>query len=85
MFSIEIAKLVISIDNRYEYIKERCRDYITQKKNPDIRIVITDEMIEEYASYVDSKAVAEYYPVHYTLYRRLHHESVSGCGHCKRR
>ena len=32
MFTIRIAQLNISIDNKYEYLPDMCRDYITDEK-----------------------------------------------------
>lgn len=45
MFTIEIAGLLVEIDNRYEDIKKRCEDYIvTPDRKPDIRAGLSDEV-----------------------------------------
>ncbi len=79
MFNIEIAGLVITIDNRFEYVKERCQDYITDKSNTTgIILSATDEMLENSISYkaeYDGEEItlpeAEFDCIHYPLYRRL--------------
>ncbi len=45
MFTIRIAQLNISIDNKYEYLPDMCRDYITDEKAWYI-ISATDEEIK---------------------------------------
>ncbi len=44
MFNIKIADTVISIDNKYSYIKEMCRDYITDEE-PAFSVFATDDEI----------------------------------------
>ncbi|MCD8155640.1 MAG: hypothetical protein LUF78_13330 [Clostridiales bacterium] len=47
MFCIEIAGLLVEIDNRYEKIKTQCKDYIVEAdQEPDIRVATTDKMLE---------------------------------------
>ncbi len=47
MFCIEIAGLLVEIDNRYDEIEKRCRDYIVEPdREPDIRVKTTDETLE---------------------------------------
>lgn len=45
MFSIKIADLVICIHNRYSYVENMCRDYITDDCNINFDIEISDEDI----------------------------------------
>lgn len=49
MFSIRIAELVVRIDNKYDYVREFCKDYIVSDElKPDISIVIPErELIKE--------------------------------------
>lgn len=48
MFTIEIAGLLVEIDNRYEDIKKRCEDYIVMPdRKPDIRAGLSDEVWED--------------------------------------
>ena len=48
MFQIEIAGLVIHIENRFEDVYHLCRDYITREdKQADIRVSVSDEEIEK--------------------------------------
>lgn len=44
MFDIMLAEVSIRIDNKYEYIREMCRDYITDKA-PEFTVSATDEEI----------------------------------------
>ncbi|MCD8122324.1 MAG: hypothetical protein LUE65_08825 [Clostridiales bacterium] len=47
MFCIEIAGLLVEIDNRYDEIEKRCRDYVVKPdREPDIRVKTTDEILE---------------------------------------
>ena len=45
MFYLKIADLIIKIDNKYDYIKDMCRDYITDADTPDIEVIVSDEDI----------------------------------------
>lgn len=80
MFNIEIAGLVITVDNRYQYIEERCRDYITEKENTTgIILSATDDMMNnsiEYKRKFDHEEIspeeAEFDCIHYPLYKQLH-------------
>ena len=44
MFDIKIADVSIRIDNKYEYIREMCRDYLTEE-TPEFEVSATDEEI----------------------------------------
>lgn len=44
MFDIKIADIPIRIENKYEYIREMCRDYITDEI-PEFTVSATDEEI----------------------------------------
>ena len=44
MFQIEVAGLVIRIDNRYSFVQDMCGDYITDSDRPaDITVSISEE------------------------------------------
>ena len=44
MFQIEVAEFVIRLQNRYEDVRELCKDYITgDERNPDIIIRVSEE------------------------------------------
>lgn len=49
MFQIESADLVIRIENRYDYVRELCREYITEEDRlPDLTVSVSeDELIRE--------------------------------------
>ncbi len=47
MFCIEIAGLLVGIDNRYDEIEKRCKDYIVEPdREPDISVKTTDEILD---------------------------------------
>ncbi len=64
MFVVELAQLNIAIDNKYQYIEDMCKDYITDKA-ADFTVAVTDEEIKaeesvegDYpAGYLESLAV----------------------------
>ena len=48
MSQIEAAGLVIRIENRYDYVKNLCREYLTdENRTPDITIEVTEEEIRK--------------------------------------
>ena len=44
MFNMKIADIVIGIENKYEYIREMCRDYVTEEE-AEFCVSVTDEEI----------------------------------------
>ncbi|MCD8365040.1 MAG: hypothetical protein LUC83_04365, partial [Clostridiales bacterium] len=47
MFYIKVADLLVEIDNQYDVIEKKCRDYIVEpEREPDIRVRSTDEFLE---------------------------------------
>jgi len=80
MYNIRIAELIISIDNKYDYVKERCRDYITNEaNNTGIELSVTNERMQESIDYklkFDGETIgfpeAEFDAIHYALYAMLH-------------
>lgn len=79
MFYIEIAKLLIRVENKYDYLKEVCKDYIVEPyKEEDAWFGITDEEIQfsyEWHLKYDGEKVslpyAEYTQAHQKLYAHL--------------
>ena len=48
MFQIEVAGLVIRIENRYEDVRKLCQDYITgEERKADICISVSEEELQE--------------------------------------
>ena len=48
MFQIEVAGLVIRIENRYPDVRELCRDYITgDNRKADICVSVSEEELQE--------------------------------------
>ena len=48
MFQIEVAGLVIRIENRYEDVRKLCQDYITgEERKADIFISVSEEELQE--------------------------------------
>lgn len=80
MFNIKIADLVITIDNKYSEVRDRCADYITaEENNTDITLSVTEDRMQysiEYKRQFDGEEItmpeAEYDAIHYGLYARLH-------------
>ncbi|MCD7818269.1 MAG: hypothetical protein LUH07_04370 [Lachnospiraceae bacterium] len=79
MFTIEIAGLLVEIDNRYEEIRERCKDYIVEaEREPDMRAWVTDQMMEPLLQWWkknDPEHIPmgriEFYALHGSIYPRL--------------
>ncbi len=63
MFYIKIADLTVAIDNKYEYVRMLCRDYIIPPvESPDTVVKVSDEEIKEeiaIAEFPVSEAYAE--------------------------
>ncbi len=76
MFTIEIAGILIEIDNRYDVIENRCKDYIVMPdRKPDISVKTTDELMaatlavcseEDLEQY--SMGDLEYFSMHEQIY-----------------
>lgn len=45
MFCVQLAGIVIEIDNRYEHIHRICKDYIVEGKEPSFTVHVTEEEI----------------------------------------
>lgn len=69
MFTIRIADTIVQIDNRYDFIKDYCKNYITENEMPDIVIGVTEEEIYAEQS-VQSVATPQYLET-LAVYRKL--------------
>lgn len=49
MFRIKIADLTIRIDNRYEYVRHLCSQYLTEGEEEDFDVAASEEEIQEEA------------------------------------
>lgn len=47
MFYAKIADMVIRIDNKYDYIKQKCLGYICSEQTPDMTVSASEEEINE--------------------------------------
>ena len=80
MFNIKIADLVITVDNKYPEVLDRCADYTTTEENDTgITLSVTEDRMRysiEYKRDFDGEEIswpeAEYDAIHYELYGRLH-------------
>ena len=45
MFCVQLAGIVIEIDNRYEHVHRICKDYIVEGKEPSFTVHVTEEEI----------------------------------------
>jgi hypothetical protein len=61
MFIIKIADINVCIDNKYDYVKTLCKDYIVEDRNaPDITISVTDEEIANEVKLAEFDAPVDY-------------------------
>ena len=48
MFNIRIADIIVNIDNKYDYVKNICKDYIVDDSAAvDIAVEISEKLIDE--------------------------------------
>lgn len=64
MFTVKLADVIFRIDNKYDYVKNMCRDYIVSDNDADVLISVCGEEIQaekssgnESDSYAESLAV----------------------------
>ena len=48
MFKIRIADVTVEIDNRYNYVYEKCRDYLTSDGEPAFRVAVSDAEVRTF-------------------------------------
>lgn len=86
VFSIRIAELVVRIDNKYDYVRELCKDYIVSDELPaDMTVSVSQEDIlkEMRGSGIDTDAEIDFpeahwkgYPESLCIYRCIVHEML---------
>ena len=71
MFTIRIADITISIDNKYEYVRRLCRNYIVDiSEAPDMLISVSDEEIAKEVASADTH-VSDAYAEGVCTYRKI--------------
>ena len=61
MFYIKIADITVAIDNKYEYVRMLCRDYIIPPaQEPDMTVRVDEEEIREEMSIAELPVSADY-------------------------
>ena len=72
MFQIEMAGLVVRIENRFEYVHDLCRDYITSMDRPaDITVSVTEEELRLKVSTSPVSLYNDGYAEGVTLYEKI--------------
>lgn len=77
MFYIKIADMIVGIENKYDYIKDLCKDYICPEQKADMLISVTDEDIS--AETTDER-YPEYYLESLAVYRKISDKLTAGDG-----
>ena len=75
MFNIKIADVSVCIDNKYEYIREMCRDYITDEP-AEFSVSVTDDEIKREND--TNEGFPDYYLETLAVYRKIAKE-LSAC------
>ena len=70
MFNIKLADIVISVDNKYGYIREMCRDYITEE-TADFSVSVTDEEILHEENGESGEKFPPFYLETLAVYRKI--------------
>lgn len=71
MFTIQIADIVVNIDNQYSYVRRLCQDYvIALSDNPDMTVFVTEEEIRAEIQ-VTPNRVTEDYAEGVCVYRKI--------------
>ena len=69
MFNIKIADIVIGVENKYEYIREMCRDYITEEKAEFCVSATDEEIMSEDAG--EEQGLPPFYLETLAIYRKI--------------
>ena len=48
MFQIRLAEVTVEIDNRHNYVYEKCRDYLCHEEAPAFRVAVSDGEVKTY-------------------------------------
>lgn len=71
MFLIKMAEIVIAVDNKYEYVKRLCRNYIvSEEEAPQMTVSVSEEQIETEIS-VSGREVSPAYAEGVCVYRNI--------------
>lgn len=72
MFQIETACLVIRIENRYDYVKNLCREYITEQDHPaDITVSVSEEELRREMEKVPGDFLSDGYTEGVVIYEKI--------------
>ena len=72
MFQIETACLVIRIENRYDYVKNLCREYITEPDRPaDITVSVSEEELRREMEKVPGELLSDGYTEGVVIYEKI--------------
>lgn len=78
MFQIEVAGLVININNRFDIVRCLCRDYITEKGGQaDIEVTASDEEIKSEHEKEPEKGYSEGYTESVVIYKKISNALVA--------
>ena len=73
MVQIEAARLVIRMENRFEYVRNLCRDYITSDDRPaDITVSVTEEELRREIEKAPECFFGDGYAEGVVLYEKIH-------------
>ena len=60
MFCMRIADVTVGVDHRYEYVRELCRDYLTESAEPAFTVSVSDtEIMDQIMTSECSRGYAE--------------------------
>ena len=72
MFQIEAAGLVIRIENRYDFVQNLCRDYITAPDRPaDIAVCVQEEELRREAEKAPDPSLSDAYHEAVAAYKQI--------------
>ena len=72
MFQIEVAGLVVRIDNQYEYVKDLCGDYLTSSDRlADISVSVSEEELQRELKESPTAYFSEGYAEGVMLYEKI--------------
>lgn len=71
MLKIKIADFVIEIDNKYDFLADMCKDYISSDDRVDFSVFVTDAEIEAERATSDDKSLPCGYLEAVCVYRKI--------------
>lgn len=72
MFTVEVAKLRIGIDNKYQWVQKQCADYIVDDSQVDFTVSVTEDEIARESS-VSTRPFSDAYCESVCIYRKICH------------